>query len=129
LNWFLIFKYTLILLVAQIAISTITTILIGFDNLMAQSANFISIFQNLPIIFVNLVVLSIYAKNQLNKTLIHLSLTVLFSMLLSLFITSIIIGQLFISPAWLIGVVISVFSVLVATFVGTQIRGVSKNAI
>jgi len=128
LNWSSIIKFSLILSIAQIAIGTLSTLLIGADNLVKQSATEMFTYQYFPSALAGLVVLVFYAKQQFTKTLLHLTIAVTISTLLGFVVVSTLMGSLYFSPTWVIDLPIAVVSILVATFVGSYFHGSNKQA-
>ena len=127
LNWPSIIKFSLILLIAQTAIGTLTALLVGVENLVKQSANEMFAYHYLPSVLVGLVVLIFYAKQQSTKTLLHLTIAVTMSTLLDLVGVSALMGSLYFSPTWVIDLPIAVITILVATLIGSYFRGSNKH--
>lgn len=128
LNWFSILKFSVILFAAQTATSTLSTLVIGVDDLSKQTVGEFFVYQYLPSVLVGLVVLIFYAKQQFAKTLLHLTIAVIVSMLLGHVVVSLLQGSLYIAPTWVIDLPIAVVTILLATFIGGFIRGSEKHA-
>ena len=128
MNWLSILKYSVLLFFAQTAMSTLTTLLIGPDNLAPLSAMEIFTYRYLPSIFISILVLAFFAKSQISHTFSHLLVAVLISVLLGLVMVSVLMGELYISPMWFIDLLFAAIAILVAMFIGNNFRGLNKNA-
>ena len=126
MNWRSILKFSVILFAAKTATSTLCTLFIGVDDLTKQSTNGFFIYQYVPAVVVGLVVLIFYAKQQIAKTLLHLTIAVTISELLGLVVVSALMGSLYFAPTWVIDLPIAVITILVATFIGGYFRGSDK---
>jgi hypothetical protein len=109
-------------------VSTLTTLLIGTDNLVKQSSIDSLVYFQAPSALVGLVVLSIYARVQKPRTLLHLTAAVVISEILGFVILSVLMGKLYFAPTWAIDLFIAAFTILAATYIGSHFRGVNEKA-
>jgi hypothetical protein len=128
LNWPSIIKFSVFHFVAITLVSTLTTLLIGADNLGKQSSIDSLVYFQAPSAFVGLVVLSFYARGQKSQTLLHLTTVVVISDILGFVILSAIMGKLYFAPTWAIDLPIAAFTILAATYIGSHFRGVNEKA-
>ncbi len=128
LNWSSIIKFSVFHFVALTLVSTLTTLLIGADNLDKQLPTDLLLYFQIPSAFIGIVVLAFFAKKQITHTLLHLTLAVAISASIGFVIVSVIMGELYFAPTWLIDLPIAAFTILVATFIGGYFRGINKKA-
>ncbi|MDG9671642.1 hypothetical protein ONV78_28155 [Hahella sp. CR1] len=121
MNFLSILKYSLILFVAGVSMSAAYTVLWGEDLASQSSLDFL-FYQYLPINLVCLLVLSYYAKVQVRYTIFHLIAAVSISDLLGVIITSILMGEWFVSPLWVIDFPVTVITIGVAMIIGRSLR-------
>jgi len=128
LNWSSIIKFSAYYFVALTVLSTLTTLLIGADNLDKQSGSDLLLYFKLPSFVLGSIILTLFAKVQESKPLLHLVITVAINSVVSTIIVSLFMQTVFISPTWVIDLPISIISILVAIFIGRQFRGTTRNA-
>ena len=128
LNWSSIIKFSVFHFVALTLVSTLTTLLIGADNLDKQSGSDLLIHFQIPSVIVGSIVLIIFVKNQQSKVLLHLLITVAISSVVAFVIVSVLRGAIYISPTWFIDLLIAALTILAAMFIGGYFRGTNKNA-
>ena len=128
LNWFSILKYFVILSFAQTAMGSLTTLFIGVDNLAFIAPGNMIIYQYVPSVLVSILVLVFYAKSQVLNTFMHLLVTVLISSFFGFLAVSALLGEIYLSPTWFIGLPITVITILVALFIGSRLRGINEIA-
>ncbi|PMG80043.1 hypothetical protein BCU84_04700 [Shewanella sp. 10N.286.51.B7] len=128
MNWIRIIQYCFILVIAQIVLSTLLSVLWGVDYYSPKSLNELLIYQKLPSALLSIFILTIYAKQQVNRTILHLALSFSACSLLSLTVTLLLLGELFISPMWMINFPIDVITVLASFYLGKSFRHINKEA-
>ncbi len=104
------------------------SLLIGTDNLEHQTGRDFLVYFNLPVFIVGSIILTLFAKTQSSRVLLHLITTVAISSVVAAIIVSALMGTVYISPAWFIDLPISAISILVALFFGRYFRGINKVA-
>ena len=109
-------------------LSTLTTLLIGADNLDKQEGIDLLLYFKLPSFFVGSIILTLFAKAQESNVLLHLSLTEVISSVVATFIVSLLMQTVYISPTWFIDLPLTVISILVAIFIAGKFRGITRNA-
>jgi hypothetical protein len=128
LNWSSIIKFSAFHFVALTLLSTLTTLLIGADNLDKQAGRDLLLYFELPSFIVGSIILTLFAKTQESKVLLHLLITVVISSVIATAIVSVLMQTVYISPTWFIDLPISAISILVAIFIGVRFRGITRNA-
>lgn len=128
MNWSSIIKFSAFHFVALTLLSTLTTLLIGADNLDKQAGRDLLLYFKLPSFIVGSIILTLFAKTQETKVLLHLLITVVISSVVATAIVSVLMQTLFISPTWFIDLPISAISILLAIFIGVRFRGITINA-
>lgn len=126
MNFLSILKYSLILFVIQTAVSTASTMLNGVDNLASRSPSNLLMYHYIPTILASLLVLSLYAKTQRSRILLHLLTVVLLSELFGFALVSILMGELYVSPTWFIDLPIAVLTIGLAAIIGCKARVLNK---
>ncbi|WP_160182276.1 hypothetical protein [Paraglaciecola mesophila] len=109
MNWSSIIKFSVFHFVAITLVSTLTTLLIGADNLVKQSSIDSLFYFQAPSALVGLVVLSFYARVQKSQALLHLTVAVVISDILGFVILSALMGKLYFAPTWAIDLFITAF--------------------
>ena len=107
-------------------LSTLTTLLIGADNLDKQAGRDLLLYFKLPSFIVGSIILTLFAKTQESKVLFHLLITVAISSVVATAIVSVLMQAVYISPTWAIDLPIYAISILIATFIGGHFRGINK---
>ncbi|WP_441004620.1 hypothetical protein [Pseudocolwellia agarivorans] len=128
MNWSSIIKFSAFHFVVLTLLSTLTTLLIGADNLDKQAGSDLLLYFKLPSFIVGSIILSLFAKKQESKVLLHLLITVAISSVVSTAIVSVLMQTVFISQTWFIDLPISAISILLAIFIGIRLRGITSNA-
>ncbi|MCG9731885.1 hypothetical protein L1D44_19030 [Shewanella sp. Isolate13] len=128
MNWSSIIKFSAFHFVALTLLSTLTTLLIGADNLDKQAGRDLLLYFKLPSFIVGSIILTLFAKTQESKVLLHLLITVAISSVVATAIVSVLMQTVFISPTWFIDLPISAISILLAIFIGVRFRGITRNA-
>ena len=128
MNWSSIIKFSAFHFVALILLSTLTTLLIGAGNLDKQAGRDLLLYFKLPSFIVGSIILTLFAKTQKSKVLLHLLITVVISSVVATAIVSVLMQTVYISPTWFIDLPISAISILVAIFIGDRFRGITRNA-
>ncbi|MBA6251791.1 hypothetical protein H4J57_19255 [Colwellia sp. BRX8-7] len=128
MNWSRIIKFSAFHFVALTLLSTLTTLLIGADNLDKQEGIDLLLYFKLPSFFVGSIILTLFAKAQESNVLLHLSLTEVISSVVATFIVSLLMQTVYISPTWFIDLPLTVISILVAIFIAGKFRGITRNA-
>jgi uncharacterized membrane protein len=128
LNWSSIIKFSVFHFVALTLVSTLTTLLIGGDNLHKQLPMDLLLYFQIPSAFIGIVVLAFFAKKQIKHTLLHLILAVAISASIGLISVSVIMGEFYFAPTWVVDFPVAALTILVATFIGSYFRGINKKA-
>ncbi|WP_019027785.1 hypothetical protein [Colwellia piezophila] len=128
MNWSSIIKFSAFHFVVLTLLSTLTTLLIGADNLDKQTGRDLLIYFKLPSFIVGSIILTLFAKTQAAKVSLHLIIIVVISSVVAIAIVSALMGAVYISPTWFVDLPISAISILVAIFIGGYFRGINVNA-
>lgn len=105
----------------------LTTLFIGADNLDKQAGRDLLLYFNFPSFIVGSTILTLFAKTQKSKVLLHLLISVIISYVVSTAIVSVLMQTVYISPTWVIDLPMSIMSILVAIFIGGYFRGITRN--
>jgi len=115
-----IIKYTLLIFVLYIALSTFTSMIVGVDNLAALSFGEYFTFQLLPSSVLAVFLYAIMANRSVTKAWSYAATVFSFGFILGVIIVSAIMQELYISPTWFIELPISLVSVILGTFIGIK---------
>jgi len=122
LNYFRIIKFALVLLFVETVLSTVTTLLIGSDNLIHLSFYENLTYQYIPSSITVLVIFIMLARRQADKPLVHALLVYLVCEFIGFLILSALMNEFYYPSTWVIYLPLSLLSLIVGTFIGVRLR-------
>ena len=118
LKLFRIVKYTLIMFAILTALSTFTSMVIGVDNLAALSFGEYFAYQLLPPSILAISIYALMAVRETSKAWHYAAAVYISGYILGLSVLSVLMQELYISPTWIVDLLLSVASAISGTLIG-----------
>ena len=113
-------KYTFAMTLLLIALSTLTTMLIGVDSFAALSFKEYFAYQLVPSSIVVTMTYALIAKGNVRKAKSYAVGLFVFSFLFGMLVMSLLLQELYVSQTWFVELAISAISAIVGTLVGIK---------
>lgn len=113
-------KYSILMFASLTALSTFTSMVIGFDNLSALTLAEYFGYQLLPSSILAAALYALMAKRGSDKPWFYAMTVFLISLMLGSITLSLLMQEFYVSPTWFIELPLSAFSAIIGTLIGIK---------